>query len=172
MMSSINLINIDFSKYLFNFPAPIKDHMDEKKLIYHPFYRFRRYHQSDSFEGCIKWFEAIEKITPEICDLFKITIISRVTCSKCKRERNPNIVNENALSIPISDLSIRSVKDAIDLFQKKEALSINCGMNNCRSKDGVRTFEFMHSSDYLIINFKRFEQIGIEQFSKTKKIFL
>src|SRR5436305_1035777 len=49
--NSINndLINIDFSKYLFNFPPQIKDRSKENKLIQHTFHRFQRYQQCDSF---------------------------------------------------------------------------------------------------------------------------
>src|SRR5580692_1590064 len=94
MTNSNNIDSINFSEFLFNIPSPTVDTKNNKKLIYHPFYAFIANQQQDSFEGCNKWLETIEKLLPDSYNLFKVMTTSEIKCIKCNAAHNTNIVAE------------------------------------------------------------------------------
>jgi hypothetical protein len=112
---SSNLVEFDFTKYLFDIPKPIPDPKNKDNKIEHPFHIFTPNRQEDSFDGCNKWFEVLEKMIPDIYNLFGITTISEITCTRCNFFHNPRFVYEHAVSVPI-DCNINSIQDAINLF--------------------------------------------------------
>ena len=75
--------------------------------------------QNDAYEACNQWFELMEKIQPEISDMFKITIISPITCNECNTARDANFVNEYSLSVSICDRNIFSIQNAINFFENE-----------------------------------------------------
>ena len=96
---------------------------------------FQKYHHYDLFEECDKWFEVIAKIASEIYDMFNITMINEITCSKCNIYRfDDNVVNEHALSISVDGNNINSIQDAIDFFQSNEIINVNCNINGCKNQ--------------------------------------
>jgi Ubiquitin carboxyl-terminal hydrolase len=162
--------NIDFNKYLFDNPDYIKDTFNNDKLIDHPFIVFKRNKQQDSFEGCNKWFEVIYQITHDIYDMFMTTMIIQTRCNKCTNSRNDNVVSENALSVSIDNHNIKSIQEAVNFFQKQELINVNCDINGCASKLGKRIIKLIHSSNYLIINLKRFALSNGKPIKIHKKI--
>src|SRR2546421_4531822 len=114
----------DFSKNLFETPAPIIDPNNENKLIYHPFHNFKlnKYRQQAAFEGCDQWFDVIDKMLLKVFKLFKVATISQILCSNCRFEHKPKIIYQHALSISIDKNNINSIQNAINLFQKSETI--------------------------------------------------
>jgi hypothetical protein len=158
MMTTSNYsTNLNFNKYIFNIPQPIKDSKDKNKFIYHPFYVFHANTQQDSFEGCDQWFDVMKTNIPDVYNMFVISTISEMTCKKCNICLNEEVLDQHALSVSINNNCINSIQDAINHFQKEEIVNINrCDINKCTSKSARKKFQFKKSSNYLIVHLKRF----------------
>jgi ubiquitin C-terminal hydrolase len=140
----------------------------KKKKIIHLIFFFPNT-QEDSFLGCNKWLEVIQKMIHNVYELFVMSTISEITCVKCNFLHNPNISTEHTLSIPIDDKNIQSIQDAVNLFEENELLTINCNERGCTCTLGQSKFFLFHTSNYLIIHLKRFTLKGAKN---QKKIFI
>ena len=96
----------------------------------------------------------MEKIQPEISDMFKITIMSQITCNQCNAAKDSNFVNEYSLSLSISGDNILCIQNSINFLENEELININCNENECQNGYGKRTLQFCHSPKHLIIHLK------------------
>ena len=110
MTHSQNSTIIDFNNYLFEVPPPVQDSKKPNQLINHPFSIFQKNMQNDAY-ACNQRFELMEKIQPEISDIFTITIMSHITCNQCNAVIDSNFLNEYSLSLSISDRNILTISE-------------------------------------------------------------
>ena len=104
--------------------------------------------------------------------MFKITIMSHITCNQCNAARVSNFVNEYSLSLSINGHNISSIQSAINFFEIEELININCNENECQNGYGKRTLQFCHSPKHLIIHLKRFIVTHNGSMKINKKILL
>ena len=136
MTNTNDSTNIDFNEYIYlTILAILKITNDNNKLIDHPFIVFEQNKQQDAFEGCNKWFEVIDIIAHDIYDMFATKMIIQTRCNACNNSRNDNIVTENALSVSIDNMKIKSIQDAINFFQVEELISANCDVQANSEKE-------------------------------------
>ena len=90
---------------------------------------------------------------------------------------NGDVEFEHGISVEIDDNKIHSIQDAINSFQQSELVTVNCINNQCpnelsRKQLRYKSIKFVETSDYLIVQLKRFKRLNTLSTFINKRIFL
>jgi uncharacterized UBP type Zn finger protein len=104
---------------------------------------------------------------PEISNLFNILLSNEISCINCNQLLSFQSQNYNAVTLSINDNCVVDIKTALESTLTDEITDFTC--NNCGHNLALVKNFIVTTSDYLVIQLKRFKFILEKQ--QTEKLF-